>query len=67
MPQLLPAEELSKREMRQAKKKAKGRDVPGKEVEKEFKPLELAPLSSVKNPAPVERNRDLALSREQVR
>lgn len=66
-PQLLPAEELSKKEMRQAKRKAKGRDVPGKAVEKEFKPLELAPLSSVKNPAPVERNRDLALSREQVR
>lgn len=66
VPQLLPADELSKKEMRQAKRKAKGRDVPGKAVEKEFKPLELAPLSSVKNPAPVERNRDLALSWQQV-
>ena len=44
VPQLLPAEELSKKEMRQAKRKAKGRDVSGKAVEKEFKPLELACL-----------------------
>ena len=73
LPQWLLAEKVSKKderkskkEMREAKRKAKGREVRSETDEKDLKPLVLAPFSSVKNPAPVERNRKLTLSREQV-
>ena len=64
--QLLPAEELSKKEIRQAKRQAKGRAVPDAAVKRVRQPLELAPLSAVKNPPPVAINSELALSRQQV-
>ncbi len=64
--QLLPAEELSKKEIRQAKRQAKGRAVPDAAVKRVREPLELAPLSAVKNPPPVAINRKLALSPQQV-
>lgn len=62
----LPADELSKKEIRQARRKAKGRATPEVVDKGERPPLVLAPIAEVKNPAPVERNRDLTLSLQQV-
>jgi hypothetical protein len=59
-------ERISKKEMRQAKRKAKGRVDRSETDEKELKPIVVAPFSTVKNPAPVARNRKLTLSRQQV-
>ena len=70
VPELLAEKALSKKEIRKAERmaerKKKGRAVPEAGEKPVIEPLELGPLSRVKNPPPVAINRELALSRQQV-